>query len=80
MMIPDSDIKKVATAADNKLDLKNAKLSDEYYYSCLPICIIDAVYSIGVTYKSVQNTVSRYADYFGIEKFRDGQRRSSLQS
>jgi len=42
------------------LNLKNARLSDSYYYSSLPLCILDAVYSIGVRYTSTKNAVLRY--------------------
>ena len=42
------------------LPLAGARLSDEYYYDSLPQCVIDAVYSIGVNYKSTRNTVIRY--------------------
>ena len=51
------------------LDLGNPGLSDEYYYSCLPLCVIDAVFSIGVTYSSTINTVKKFCGYFDIERF-----------
>jgi hypothetical protein len=51
-----------------KLDLVNAALPEEYYYSCLPLCVIDAVFSMGVRYSSTRNTVTRFCRYFGIEK------------
>jgi hypothetical protein len=40
-----------------KLDL-TAPLPPEYFYSSLPLCIIDAVFSIGVRFQSVRNTVA----------------------
>ena len=33
-------------------------LPDEYRYSCLPLCLLDAIFSIGVTYRSTHNTVT----------------------
>jgi hypothetical protein len=29
------------------LKLSNARLGDEYYYSSLPLCVVDAIFSIG---------------------------------
>lgn len=45
------------------------ELLNEYNYSHLPLCVIDAVFSIGVKYETVQNTVNRFCDYFNIDKF-----------
>lgn len=50
-------------------DNKEYKLPQEYYYSHLPLCVIDAVFSIGVNYISVRNTITRFCDYYGIQKF-----------
>lgn len=54
----------------NKLDLNNTKLSNEYYYSSLPLCIIDAVFSISIKYTTTQNVVQRFSNYANIDKFR----------
>jgi len=54
----------------NKLNLNNAQLSNEYYYSNLPLCIIDAIFSIGIKYTTTQNVVKRFSDYLNINKFR----------
>lgn len=54
----------------NKLDLNNTKLSNEYYYSSLPLCIIDAVFSISIQYTTTQNVVQRFSNYANIDKFR----------
>ena len=35
-------------------------LPPEYFYKSLPLALIDAVYSIGVTYSSTRNTVERF--------------------
>ena len=64
------DIERIAKHCDQILDLDNAKLSDEYFYQSLPLCVIDAVYSIGVNYESVRNIVNRYCDYFKLQKIR----------
>ncbi len=44
------------------------ELGDEYFYASLPLCVIDAVYSIGVRYTSVQNVVARTCVRFGLPR------------
>lgn len=56
---------------EEALDLKNAKLSDEYYYSSLPLCILDAVYSIGVRYTATRNVVLRYCQKYNLPTSRN---------
>lgn len=58
----------IAEFCRTMLDLENAQLSDEYYYKHLPLCIIDAIFSIGVNYTSTRNTVIRFCDHFGLER------------
>ena len=41
----------------NLVRLNEARLPDEYYYASIPLCIIDAVFSIGVRYESTRRTV-----------------------
>lgn len=43
-----------------------ATLPEEFFYNSLDLCVIDAVFSIGVRYNGVQNVVARYKKY--IEK------------
>lgn len=52
------------------LDLESAKLPEEYYYTSVPLCVIDAVFSIGVRYEGVKNTVNKYCKYFDLNPFR----------
>lgn len=61
-------IQEIANTIQEKIDLVNTGLADEYFYSSLPLCIIDAIFSISVTYTSTRNTVFRFCDYFGIER------------
>ena len=58
-----SDARIIADYCDQVLPLATASLGKEYYYQSLPLCVIDAVFSIGVKYKSVQNVVARYCEY-----------------
>lgn len=50
-------------------DLGNLRLSPSYYYDSLPLCVIDAVFSIGVRYASTQKTVKNYCDCFGLREY-----------
>jgi len=42
--------------------LKPLPLPSEFFYASLPLCVIDAVFSIGVTYTSTRNTVARFRE------------------
>ena len=44
-------------------------LADEYRYASLPLCVVDAVFSIGVRYASTQKVVSNLCDYSGWARF-----------
>jgi hypothetical protein len=48
------------------LRLETAHLMGEYGYNCLPLCVIDAVWSIGVRYGGVENVVARYCTHHGL--------------
>jgi len=61
----------VTVFCERELILQGALLGGEYFYQSLPLCVIDAVYSIGVKYKGVQNVARRYCEYFGLEEFRE---------
>ena len=60
-----------ATAFCNEIfaDKKNYELPDVYYYKHLPLCVIDSIFSIGVKYEAVQNTLNRFCEHFKIDKF-----------
>ena len=55
---------------EENFNLDNYELPDEYSYSCLPLCLLDAVFSIGANYKSTQNVVDRFCDINNLEKFK----------
>lgn len=46
-------------------ELTVPKLADEYRYASLPLCVVDAVFSIGVRYTSTQKVVSNLCEYAG---------------
>ena len=58
---------KILKLCREKLLLSTAKLSGGFYYNSLAFCLIDAIFSIGVRYSCVKNTVKRYCDKFGLE-------------
>lgn len=66
----DSEIQKIADYCQKNLDLRNAELPEEYYYNSLPICVIDAIFSIGVNYNSTRKVVIKYCSYFNLTKIR----------
>lgn len=49
--------------------LSPAGVADEYRYASLPLCVIDAVFSIGVRYVSTQATIARFCENTGWQKF-----------
>ncbi len=59
----------LAKACETLFDLENSRLSPGYYYDSLPLCVIDAVFSIGVRYTSTQKTVHNYCDYFSLREY-----------
>lgn len=70
-MITKTEIQTFVNHCKTKLDLSNLTQSEEYGYYNLPLCIIDAVFSIGVNYTSTENTVKRFCDYFGVLRLRE---------
>ncbi|WP_206023530.1 hypothetical protein [Rubrivivax sp. JA1026] len=64
------DIDRIVNQARQTLDLTGARLGDEYRYGSLTLCVIDAVYSIGVRYESVQRVVARYCACTGLNAYR----------
>ena len=60
----------IAEFSIENLDLKNFKLDSEFFYQSLPLCVIDSIFSIGVKYESVKNTVQNFCNYTNIHPFR----------
>jgi hypothetical protein len=65
-LVNESDVAKLAAFCEANLDIGTAVLGEEYGYPSVPLCIIDAVFSIGVTYTSTENTVRRFCEVFDI--------------
>jgi hypothetical protein len=58
------------TAIQRDVTLEALILPEEYFYASLPLCVIDAVFSIGVTYTSTRNTVIRWCESQGWDRLR----------
>jgi len=65
----DNKVKKFLIHCKNTLDLK-LKLGNEYYYNSIDSCIIDSVYSLGITYAQTRKVVERYNEHFGLKLYR----------
>ncbi|MGN7409168.1 hypothetical protein [Sporosarcina sp. SAFN-010] len=66
------DIELIADFCSRELELDDAELPAEYYYTSVPYCVIDSVFSIGVRYEGVKNVVDRFSNYFNLESRRPG--------
>ncbi|MDD3394502.1 MAG: hypothetical protein PHG19_07670 [Anaerotignum sp.] len=67
----ENDVIKIVKCCENTFELDKLKLSEGYFYNNLPLCIIDAIYSIGVRYTSTRNTVLRYCQHYEIRRIRE---------
>lgn len=70
--MPTTNISKFISYCETELDLYDKlivkKLTDpnETFYKSLPICIIDAVFSIGVKYQSVEKAEKSFFEHFTL--------------
>jgi hypothetical protein len=65
------EVQKLVDYCEKHLDMREARLGEEYFYQSLPLCIMDAVFSIGVKYESTRAVVIRYCDHFRLQRIRD---------
>ena len=65
-MVTESDVKKLVGHCEATLDISSAELGDDYGYPSVPLCVIDAIFSIGVRYGSTKNTITRFREFFSI--------------
>lgn len=61
----EADIIRLAQQCRDHLDLSAVAPDDGFGYASVPLCVIDAVFSIGASTNSTDNTVRRFCDYFG---------------
>ncbi len=57
-------------ALRSKLDLSESLNPEEYAYQSLPLCILDAVFSINAKYESTRNVVERYCRHYRLRQVR----------
>lgn len=71
-MFTDEELKEIVGSLEDKdavrFDLDHDDLPEEYRYTCLPLCLLDAIYSISANYTSTSNVVERYCKKYGIKK------------
>ena len=72
--VSDREVNSIARYVNRVLPIATASLPDEYFYSSLPLCVIDAVWSLGVRYSAVQHVITRYCDYSQLRRLRLGRR------
>ena len=65
------EIIRLAKYCDEKLSFSMMAIRPEYRYQSLPLCVIDAVFSMNVKYKGVQNVIKRYCGYFHLKENRE---------
>ena len=75
----DMEVQVLQRYIENHLDLHTAHLPDEYFYTSVVQCVIDAVFSIGVRYEGVRNVVRRFSEYAAIEMKREGSQFPSVE-
>jgi hypothetical protein len=68
MEIRKEDVAALTQFCREYLEFEGIKLGSEYGYAHAPLCVIDAVFSIGVRYSAVQNTVARFCEFFDIPR------------
>ena len=64
------DFYRIAEFCESNFDLNDNSLSEVYFYQSLSLCVIDAIFSIGVNYKSTLNVIENYCTYFDLKRIR----------
>lgn len=67
-MIDKKIISKVAKYCIDNIDFEERDEANDYYYSSMPFCVIDSVFSIGVRYEGVINVIERFCEYYEISQ------------
>jgi uncharacterized protein (DUF4415 family) len=75
----ETDIQKFVDFCQQKLPLATAEIRDEYFYASIPLCVIDAVFSMSVNYSSTMHVVERTCQYFSIPQI-DRDRHNNLKN
>lgn len=70
-MITNQTIKNFADYCERKLSIAGKSDPNLDFYKSLPLCILDAVYSIGVKYSSTAKVTERYIKHYELDISRD---------
>ena len=66
-----TEVEKVVECCQQKLGLSTAEERDPIPYQSVPLCVIDAVYSVRAPYESVRDSIGRYCNFFGVQERRE---------
>ena len=66
-MLINQTIKNFADYCERKLSIAGKSDPNLDFYKSLPLCILDAVYSIGVKYSSTAKVTERYIEYYDLD-------------
>ncbi len=65
-MIHENDVVMLVQYCGKHLDLSSIESGNEYGYGSVPLCVIDAVFSINARYASTRNTVAKFCAFFDV--------------
>ena len=65
------EVARIKELCRERLDLKGARLGPEYYYMSLPLCVIDAVYSISIRYSMTYQIVINFCEKYKLCRLRE---------
>ena len=74
MAMQKDDLAALVKYSKENLDLSAVESAEEYGYASLPLCVIDAVFSIGARYASTENTVARFCKFFRVPQINEAAR------
>lgn len=65
-----TDVQTITTVTKFCIDnlVLDSELGDEYYKASMPLCVVDAVFSISVNYECVKNAIQRLCGYYNIQQ------------
>lgn len=63
---------------DNCIDVSRYTLTPEYDYGCVPLCVIDSVFSMGIRYANVIKIVDRVCKTMNITKAYEKEKQSPI--
>jgi len=69
--ISQNDISNFIDYCESVLNIKNIQLGKEYYYNNINSCVIDSVFSIGISYEQTRKVVERYNKCFNLILYRN---------